>query len=84
MIAVAYQQAIESAIAASATPSMMTGTGLGVAAYTTGNDMMGVAGIGLTLIGLCVNLTNLYYRRLENARQLIEHEARMAQLDAHD
>ncbi len=67
-----YQQILAPTISVGATPAMYAGCGIAAISNTT----IGLIGLLIAAAGF---LVNLHYKRLENARQRIEHSARMEQ-----
>ena len=76
-----HEQAIDIAIAASASKAMYAGGGMAGTGFVLDNQFFGLVGLLIAVAGFGVNL---YYRRQENefkrqenARQELEHRARM-------
>ena len=69
-----HESAIDIAIAASASKAMYAGGGMAGTGFVLDNEFFGLVGLVIALAGFGVNL---YYKRLENKRQELEHNARM-------
>lgn len=69
-----HQQAIEAAIAASASKVMYSGAGAAGAGIVLSNTVIGLLGLLIALAGFCVNS---YYRRKQDRRDEREHQMRI-------
>lgn len=64
-------------IAAAGNRTTGTGVLMGLYAWVTSTQFLGLAGLGVALIGV---LINWYYKRESNRRHVAEHELRMERL----
>lgn len=69
-----HQDAFEAAVAASATKAMYGGAGAAAGGFVMSNELLGVLGLLIALMGFAVNF---YYRRKQDQREVLEHERRM-------
>lgn len=68
------QEAIDAAIATTASKATYAGGGIAVSSWFLSNQFFGLVGVCVGAVGL---LINLYFRRKQDRREQHEYEARM-------